>query len=286
MKAYIHKLDTSMKNSTVQKILLFDYVLAAIVTGAVFYLGVTSSLANNLYGVLFLGFIPVFGGINGILIARKWGGFKSAVGRAIIFLSLGLIAWGIGTYIYSGIYNVILQVEVPYPSYADIGYVLALPLWALGMIHLSRATGAKYGLQSSGGKFALLIIPASVIAASYYLLVIVARGGSLTGDDTALLKVILDLTYPLGDVIILTLATLIYGLSYSYFGGVFKKAIYMILSGFVLMYFADFAFSYTTTLGTWYPGDWNDLLFATAMLALSSGVALMDPAFLHKDSTA
>ncbi|OGG49871.1 hypothetical protein A2763_01625 [Candidatus Kaiserbacteria bacterium RIFCSPHIGHO2_01_FULL_54_36] len=275
-----------MKNSTVQKILLFDYVLAAIVTGAVFYLGVTSSLANNLYGVLFLGFIPVFGGINGILIARKWGGFKSAVGRAIIFLSLGLIAWGIGTYIYSGIYNVILQVEVPYPSYADIGYVLALPLWALGMIHLSRATGAKYGLQSSGGKFALLIIPASVIAASYYLLVIVARGGSLTGDDTALLKVILDLTYPLGDVIILTLATLIYGLSYSYFGGVFKKAIYMILSGFVLMYFADFAFSYTTTLGTWYPGDWNDLLFATAMLALSSGVALMDPAFLHKDSTA
>ena len=113
---------------------------------------------------------------------------------------------------------------------------------------------------------------------------IVARAGSFTAGDTDILKVVLALTYPLGDVVILTLTTLIYGLSYSYFGGVFKKATYLILFGFVLMYFADFFFSYTTTLGTWSPGDWNDLLFTTAMLVLSFGVTLLDPRFAEKDT--
>lgn len=273
-----------MKQNTIIKILVLNYILAAIVTGALFYFSETSSLINNLYGVLFLGFIPVLGGINGLFIAKRWGFFKSAVGRAVIYLSLGLITWGLGTYIYSGIYNLILQVEVPYPSFADIGYVLALPLWAIGMIEMSRATGAKYGLRSSRGKVILLIIPALVVAISYYLLIVVARAGSFTFGDTAILKVILDLAYPIGDVFILTFATLIYGLSYKYFGGIFKKAIYIILLGFVLMYFADFSFSYTTTLGTWYPGDWDDLLFTTAMLSLSIGVALLDPRFARKDT--
>ena len=273
-----------MNRNITLTILVLNYVLAAVVTFGLFFFGTTtSSLMNNLYGVLFLGFIPVYGGINGLFIAKRWGSFTSAVGRAIIYLSLGLISWGIGTYIYSGFYNLILNIEVPYPSFADIGYILALPLWVVGITQLSRATGAQYGLRSSRGKLVLLIIPLAVIAASYYLLVVVARSGTLTADYTAFLKVVLDLTYPLGDVMILTLATLVYGLSYNYFGGIFKKAIYIILSGFVLMYFADFAFSYTTTLGTFYPGDWNDLLFTTAMLALSSGIALMDPMSLQKN---
>src|SRR3989344_6462791 len=123
-----------MKQNTVIKILVLNYIVAAIVTGVLFYYSETNSLTNNLYGVLFLGFIPVLGGINGLLIAKRWGSFESAVGRAVIYLSLGLITWGLGTYIYSGIYNLLLQIEVPYPSWADVGYVLALPFWAVGMI--------------------------------------------------------------------------------------------------------------------------------------------------------
>ena len=112
---------------------------------------------------------------------------------------------------------------------------------------------------------------------SYYLLVIVARGGSIGVADSELLKLFFDFAYPIGDVVVLTLATLIYGLSYVYFGGVYKKAIYTILFGFVLMYVADFTFSYTTTLGTWYPADWVDLLFTTAILVLTLGVNMFDP---------
>ncbi|MEK7509298.1 MAG: hypothetical protein AAB605_01140 [Patescibacteria group bacterium] len=262
----------------VLKILIVDYCIAAVVVVFLFLGGTTSSLVNDLYGILFLGAIPFIGGLNGLVIARHWGSFSSAVGRAVIFLSLGLVSWGLGTLIFSGVYNFLLQIDVPYPSLADVGYILALPLWAIGVIELSRATGAKYGLRSSNGKTMLLLVPAAVIAVSYYLLIVVARAGTFEFTDTSSLpKVFFDLAYPIGDVVILTLATLIYGLSYNYFGGIYKKAIYFILLGFIILYFADFLFSYTTTLEIWYPGDWVDLLFTTAMLALSAGVGLLHP---------
>ncbi|MBI2610417.1 hypothetical protein HYW60_00560 [Candidatus Kaiserbacteria bacterium] len=266
-----------MKTNLTIRVLALNYIAAVVVTLIVLFFGLRGTLWSDLYGVLFLGFIPVFGGIHGITLAKAWGGFQSAVGRGIMLLSLGLISWGIGTYIFSGVYNFILSVEVPYPSLADVGYILALPLWAAAMIQLSRATGAKYGLRKGSGKIALLAIPTVVILISYYLLVVVARGGAIPTSDEGLLKLFFDLAYPIGDVVILTLATLVYGLSYSYFGGMYKKAIYTILFGFVLMYVADFSFSYTTTLETWYPGDWVDLLFTTAVLTLALGVAMLDP---------
>lgn len=266
-----------MRINTVVKILILNYAVALVTVLALFFFQSRSSLFNNLYGVLFLGFIPLVGGINGLTVAKHWGSFQSAVGRAIIFLSLGLISWGFGTYIFSGVYNFLLHVEVPYPSLADVGYIISLPLWAIGIIQLSRATGAKYGLRSSKGKVLSFLVPALVIALSYYLLVVVARGGSIDFSDPAILKLFFDLAYPIGDVVILTLATSVYALSYNYFGGLYKKVIYTILLGFVLMYLADFSFSYSTTLNTFYPADWVDLLFTTAMFVLSVGVAMFYP---------
>ncbi len=266
-----------------RNILIIDYALAVLTVAILWLAHITDSLSNNLYGVLFLGFIPVFGGLYGLSIARRWGFLKSALGRATVFFSLGLISWGIGTYIFSGVYNFILNVPVPYPSIADVGYILSLPLWVAGMIQLSRATGARYSLRSSKGKALLLLIPTLIIGLSYYLLVTVARGGSLdlSLSDGAL-KFFFDLAYPVGDVVILSIATVIYGLSYNYFGGVYKKAIYLILSGFALMYIADFSFSYTTTLDTFYPAGWVDLLFTTAVFVLSLGIMMLDPRVLSK----
>lgn len=274
-----------MKPTVIQLVLIVDYLLAIGVVVMLTLSQQTSTLTNNLYGVLFLGFIPLLGGIHGLLIARRWGSFKSAVGRAIVFFSLGLISWGLGTYIFSGVYNFLLQVEVPYPSIADFGYILSIPLWVYGMVQLSRAMGATYGLRSSKGKIFLLIIPLIIIGASYYLLVSVARDGVISSSFAEAQKLFFDLAYPIGDIIILTLVTLVYGLSYKFFGGAYKKAVYGILFGFVLMYLADFSFSYTTTTETFFPGNWVDLLFTTAMFALSIGVSLLDPVKLYKENS-
>lgn len=236
------------------------------------------NLLTNFYGI-----IPLVGGIYGLTVSRHWGGLRSAVGRALLFLSLGLITWGIGIVIWL-IYNFILQVEIPYPSWADAAFIVSWPLWSIGIVYLSRATGAQFGLRKMAGKIILFAVPLLIIALSYYFLVVVARGGIFEFSNEYL-KVFFDLAYPIGDVVILTLATLVYGLSYKYFGGTYRLAIYLILTAFALNYLADFVFSYTTTLETYYNGSLADVLFTTTMFVFAVGVALLDVRNLSSGSS-
>lgn len=231
--------------------------------------------ASNYWYTVLEGVFPILGGIYGIILAKKWGFFYSSVGRAIMFLSLGLLSWGIGEMIFSLYYNLLLKIEVPYPSLADAAFIVSWPLWGIGMVNLSSATGAKYALKGATGKLTLVLFPIIIVVFSYYLLVTIARGGVISSSE-GVIKVFFDLAYPIGDVIILTLATLIYGLSFKYFGGKYKIAIYVLLFGFLANYFADFAFSYTTTLETFVPGGMADFLFTLAMFLLAFGVSSLD----------
>lgn len=237
-------------------------------------------LSNYLYTLL-EGVIPIWGGLYGLGLAKKWGGFSSVVGKFQIFISLGLVIWGIGSLIFVGYYNLLMHVEVPYPSLADVAYLCSWPLWGIGMVFLSRATGVKTALSNISSRFLILIIPLIIIGLSYYLLVEVARGGVISSSEN-FAKIFFDLAYPIGDVVILTLATVIYGLSFKYFGGVYRFAIYILLFGFIVNYFADFSFSYQTTLGTFVPGGLSDFLFITAMFAISYGVNAFDSRSLSK----
>lgn len=235
---------------------------------------------NYAFGLIF-GLIPLIGGVRGLRNAIRWGGEKSVMGRATGLLSLGLVSWSIGGLIWA-YYNFFGAVYVPYPSLADVAYVISWPLWAAGAIQLSRATGARFSLRKLKGKLLLILIPVFVSAVSYFLLISVARGGELDLSSGAV-KVFFDLAYPIGDVVILSFALLIYGLSFSYLGGRYRYAILMLLAGFVLNYFADFAFSWTTTGGTFYVAGWVDLLFMAAMTALSIGVVGLNPLVPEKE---
>ncbi len=257
------------------KIILFYFGIIALWWTALYLLGIKYSFQNYLYQFGF-GLIPLVGGFLGILKSKKWGFLNSQVGTAIFFISLGLISWGVGQMLWSLYYNILLQVEVPYPSLADIGYVGALPLWIFGIISFSKATGAKFSLENVRGKLMLFGIPILAVAFSYYLLIVVARGGSIPLDGGAL-KLFFDFAYPVGDIVILTLALLIYGLSFGYLGGRFRIPIITILAGFALMYLTDFTFSYVTTIESYYNGHFVDLMFPAVMTLLTFGVNNMDP---------
>jgi hypothetical protein len=221
-----------------------------------------------------INFIPLFGGIFGLFTAQHWGGLKSAVGKGVTYLSWGLLSWSAGNWVWS-YYNFFLSKDIPYPSLADIGYLLAVPLWMIGIFYLSKATGVKYGLRNTLGKLYLIILPIVVVIFSYYLLVLVARGGSISASEE-LLKIFFDFAYPIGDVIILTIALLTYGLSFRYLGGMYKWPVFIILFGFILMFLSDFFFSYETTLGTYYDGNVINLLFISALFMMGFGIASLD----------
>lgn len=222
--------------------------------------------------------MPLGWGIVGFLNAKRWGGFKSSLGRGVLFIAAGQFAWGIGNIIF-GYYNLILKVPVPYPSYADCGFILLYPLSTIGVLSFFRATGASFGLRHKFGKLFLFILPILFMFLSYYLLVTVARGGSITSGG-GLLKVFLDVAYPIGDVVVVTFATIIYLLSFKYLGGTFRKPIILIIIGFISTYIADFLFSYTTTVDTYFVGKWVDIFYPTAFLFIGLGLGLLNPKYL------
>lgn len=234
--------------------------------------GITSGEIGYYYQFAF-GLVPLLGGVLGLIRANQWGLFKSKVGTALSLLSLGLIMWGIGQMFWSIFYNIILKIEIPYPSLADYFYIISWPIWFVGMIYLSKATGAKFSLKKVEGKAILFIIPAILIAASYYLLITVARGGTLTTLDGDFQKIFFDLAYPTGDVVILTTTILIFGLSFKYLGGKYLAPIIIILLAFILNYITDFNFALSTTQGVYYNGHWVDMLYPTVLTMLSIGIS-------------
>lgn len=263
-----------MSTTKESKIVFSYFVLVAIWWLVLYLLNIKYNIHNYLYQFGF-GLIPLLGGLSGIVKSKKWGFLRSKVGSAVFFISSGLVSWGLGQMAWS-FYNIVLKIEVPYPSLADVGYIGAVPLWAIGIVYLSKATGARFSLKKIHGKIFLFIIPLLASIISYYLLIVVTRGGSIDLNNE-LLKLFFDFAYPIGDLIILTLALLIYGLSFNYLGGRFKIPIMTLVAGFILMYLTDFSFSYVTTVETYYNGHWVDLLFPAVMAILAFGINNLDP---------
>lgn len=218
--------------------------------------------------------LPLVGGALGLRKSLKWGGHTSKVGLAIIYISLGIISWGIGMIVWN-YYLFFTTIEVPYPSLADPFFILAVPLWVFGILELSIVAGVKYGLRSLHGKALLLVIPVIVTLLSYYLLFSVARNG-VVDIQGGYLKFLIDIYYPMGDVVILTLTSAAFILSQKFLGGRYKRSIILLFLGFVLMYLSDFIFSYTTTVETYFNGHIVDYLFTATMFILGVGINNLD----------
>lgn len=253
---------------------------------AVFWLFLTlktehSASKAGYYFQIFLFIIPLVGSLVGFSNARLWGGLRSAVGRAITFLSLGTLTWALGMLIWN-YYIFLAKVEVPYPSLADLAFILSWPLWTIGFIELSKATGVKFALRKNKGKVLFVVVPVLAILVSYYLLFIVARNGVIEWSSGGL-KLFFDLFYPIGDVVILIVALMLFTLSYNFLGGQYKMAIWLLIAAFVSNYFSDFVFSYTTTQETYFNGHFVDFLFATTMFILSLGLSMLDVKLLNKN---
>jgi len=254
-----------------QRICLGFFVLLFALWSALFVTGTTDGFYNYLFSFLF-GLTPLIGGLVAIESARVWGGLKSAVGRAVFFIGLGILLWGIGEATWS-YYNFFLGVPAPYPSIADIGFAPSIFFYGLGAVFLARATGARYALRDHWyAKMFLIIAPFIIAIVSYYILVIVARGGVVIPQGEDGLKSLLDVLYPLGDFVGFAIAVIVGGLSYKYLGGRYQWDVYAILLGLVVMFVADSIFSYTTTVGTYYNADFGDLILALGTSLLTFGV--------------
>ncbi len=258
-----------MKINTLQKLLIGYFLLVLFFWGFIQFKNYTAGSYNNFYSFSF-SLIPLVSGLLSMLGSRTWGGLKSAIGKAVFFVGLGLFLWGSGSMVWS-YYNFFLGEPAPYPSLADLGFAPSIFFYGLGAFYLSKVTGAKFGLKGTVAKSTVVVSLIVILLFSYYILVTVARGGVLVPGDESLLKIVLDIAYPLGDFLGLAIAVIVSGLSFKYLGGRYTADMISILLGLGVMFIADAVFSYTTTAGTFYNGNFGDLLLTIGLSLLSFG---------------
>ena len=260
------------------KVLLVVFVIMLLTSLVVNILNLRETTFNHIVSLI-LAIIPNIGFVVGLIRSRQWGGRKTAVGRSLLFLSLGLLSWAVGSYIWS-YYNFFLNAEIPYPSWADVGYGQFAWLMGIGLMMLANFTSLQTEASNAKSKIYFFCIPILMAIVTYYFLFVQLHGASIWQSDEPL-KVFVDLYYPLTDVLILTIIVLTSGLAFNFLGERLRLPITLLICGLVFNYIADFYFSYSTTVGSYYVGGPADVLFGCAMFVLSLGVSNLHPRLLE-----
>ncbi len=202
------------------------------------------------------GIIAGYGGIVGLFISKRWGGFKSYVGKSLIFFSVGLLGQFLGQLSYS-VQFYIDHVENAYPSFGEIFFFLSMPSYILAVWYIAKASGSGISLKYFKNKVGAFIFPIIMVVVSYFMFI---RGNNFEGQP--LIANILNFSYPIGEAIFVSFAILAYYLSGKVLGGVMKRRVVFILFSLVFQYIADSIFLYKTIQGTWYHADSSEFMFA------------------------
>ena len=225
---------------------------------------------NNINNQVFAasyGIVSLLGGIAGVLGSRLWGGYKSLLGRSLLFFALGLLAQEFGQIAYS-IYLYALHVKIPYPSIGDIGYFSSVFFYIYASYLLLKANGGGISLKNSKAKKAIaVILPAILLTVSYIYFL---HGYKFDFSSTkSALTVVLDLGYPLGQATYISIALLTYLLSRKMLGGIMKNKILLILFALVVQYVADFTFLKDAKAGSIFPAGANDYIYLVSYTVMA-----------------
>lgn len=262
----------NLTRDKVGRVIIVSFILLLVLWIYLFLSGTKNSDLNYIFGFLYAQ-LALVGATYGIIVSKKWGGLSSWMGRGIIFLSLGLLGEWFGQSAWTYL-NVIAEVEVPYPSIADIGYFAIIPCYGLGMYFFAKVSGSKSSFNTLYGKIQVFVIPVALLLLSYFMFL-----KDLTIDLALPVKTFLDYGYPIGEAIVISLALLTYGLSKGTLGGTMKNKILFLIGAFILQYITDTTFLYRIAEETYFNGDIVDLMYATSFTVMT--LALVN--FSHYD---
>lgn len=159
-------------------------------------------------------------------------------------LSLGLTFLLLGQLIIAG-YQLFLHVPIPFPSVADLFFVVAYPLLVFALVAFILAyeqagfpTGPPGERRATGAITALLC-----------LLTAVPLLGPVLAANVPPLEKLLNLLYPVLDFVLLVPTLILIRLSLRFRGGPVGRIWLLLLFGFVFLCFGDVLFAYLSALG-------------------------------------
>ena len=186
----------TFRRITPQHLLVAAPVLGYLVIATVFALKLLNPYALTVVSGVSLMTVAITAGVACLLRSRSLPDPRTKAAWQL--LGTAAIAWGGGQTV-TGLYELVLDQDVPFPSAADIGYLIAVPLWAAGLLYLAVpanqiATRIRAVLDG-------LLIGIALLLVSW---VTVLGPVAHSSTDSLVNKIIL-LAYPVGDVALVTL---------------------------------------------------------------------------------
>lgn len=209
-------------------------------------------LYNAAYGCLYL-----IGGVIAIYYSFIFS-IRSNLGKLLFFFGAGLLSYEIALLIWV-YYNLALKVAVPFPSWADAGFMIFYPLIFLGTYYLVK-------IYKTLINFALL--RDSIIISLLSLILVFGINRPDISTQLPPLQIFINFYYPMGDFITLSLALIALRIG----GGKLHPSLYIFCIGMLLQAVADIFFTYRTAQEIYWNGDISDLLFTFSAYFMSIGL--------------
>jgi hypothetical protein len=167
-------------------------------------------------------------------------------------------SWTLAEVIWA-VYDLVLHRDVPVPSWADLGYLTAIPLTIAALLLHPASRGG--GVRRARWIFEGAVVAAALIFMSWTLVL-----GPLADTlDFSSAEGITTLAYPVGDLAIVFVVVLaIRGMS-----GVSRLSLWTLLAALVLMALSDSAYSYLSGVGDYEVGGWIDAGWFAAYLGIA-----------------
>jgi hypothetical protein len=159
--------------------------------------------------------------------------FWALLGCAMACWTLAEVIWGV--------YALILNREVPVPSWADVGYLSAIPL-AVAALVVHPATGGSR-TRKARTVFDGLVIATALLFLSWTLVL----GPLWRSTDLSTWAGVVALAYPFGDVVIVFFIVLaIRGMT-----GAYRLALWCLLAALLVMAISDSTYTYMTEVASY-----------------------------------
>jgi len=159
-------------------------------------------------------------------------------------LGLGMLAFFLAQLSYAP-YQIVLNEDPPYPSVADLGFVVAYPLLIAALFAFIRAyQEAGYPVGSVAGRWA---VAAGVVGACTAVGFVILR--PVLAAETSALEKLLNVGYPVLDFVLLVPTVLLIRITSSLRGGAAWRIWAALLGGYLFLCLGDVLFAYLGVVG-------------------------------------
>ena len=184
-------------------------------------------------------------------------------------MGVALVGWGLGQAYWSWS-EIIAKAETPFPSMADVGFLVFPVAAAIAVVSFQRGTsGGRASLRAASDA---LIVSTALFLLSWAVILGPVYGA---GGDSVFAFVV-ALAYPTGDLVVMSLVFLLLSRTTG------NRAPMLVLAGGLLsMVVADSGFAYLSTSGNYHTGSIIDVGWVAAFL-LCAVAAVADTESSHR----